>query len=333
MKKVFVIAIPFILLIFACESNPKYVQLSGFTQGTTYTITYAERDELNYSHEIEAILEQVDKSMSLYRDSSVINLFNASESSMEVDSLLAQVVSLSLQISAKTNGAFDITIGPLVREWGFHMKKGEVPSSARVEELLSYTGVDKIEINGNTLTKQNPYTTIDVNAIAQGYTVDLLAQFLESKGIANYLVEVGGEVRTLGKNPRGKAWQIGVDKPVDNALSGENLQVILAVSGKSLVTSGNYRKFFIKDGVRYSHTISPATGYPVNHTLLSATVIDSTATRADALATAFMVMGVDSTISWLANNPSVEAYLIYSNPDGDYAVWMSDGLSNMIVEK
>lgn len=324
-----------ILALIGCAScsSKEYVQLTGFTQGTTYAITYADKQGRDFHGDIEQIFEQVDKSMSLYRDSSIINLFNNANDCFEVDSLLAKVVALSLEYSGQTNGAFDITIGPLVREWGFHMKKDEVPSKSRVAELLAFTGIDMIELRGNTLCKSNPNVSIDVNAIAPGFTTDLIASFFESQGVTDYLVEVGGEISASGSSPRGNEWLVGVDKPVDNALSGENLQVIIAISGKSLVTSGNYRKFFVKDGVRYSHTINPSTGYPVNHTLLSATVIDSTTARADVLATAFMVMGIDSTQLWLTQNPGVEAYLIFSSEDGGYGVWMSEGLKEMIVEK
>ncbi|MDD3891866.1 MAG: FAD:protein FMN transferase [Bacteroidales bacterium] len=323
-----------ILALLGCAScsSKEYIQLTGFAQGTTYAITFADKQGRDFHGDIEQIFEQVDQSMSLYRDSSIINLFNSANDCFEVDSLLAEVVALSLEYSAQTNGAFDITIGPLVREWGFHMKKNQVPTESRVAELLAFTGADMIELKGNTLCKSNPNVSIDVNAIAPGFTADLIADFFESKDVLDYLVEVGGEIRASGSNSRGEAWMVGVDKPVDNALSGENLQVIIAISGKSLVTSGNYRKFFVKDGVRYSHTVSPSTGYPVNHSLLSATVIDSTAARADALATSFMVMGVNLAKLWLIQNPGVEAYLVFSSRDGDYSVWMSEGLKGMIVE-
>lgn len=332
MKKYSILIIIVLICCSSC-SNKEYAKITGFTQGTTYSITYADKLGRDFYGDIEQIYQQVDRSMSLYRDSSIINLFNSANECFEIDSLLAEVVSLSLQYSEQTNGAFDITIGPLVREWGFHMKKGGVLSENRVAELLAFTGSDKIYLKGNTLCKSNPSVSIDVNAIAPGFTADLIAVFFESKGVFDYLVEIGGEIRANGLSPRGKEWLVGIDKPVDNALSGENLQATIAISGKSLVTSGNYRKFFVKDGVRYSHTINPSTGFPVNHSLLSATVIDSTAARADVLATAFMVMGIDSTKLWLAQNPGVEAYLVFSTHDGGFGVWMSEGLKKMIIEK
>jgi thiamine biosynthesis lipoprotein len=333
MKKVigFILGILFIVGC-ANQEEREYNRLSGFTQGTTYTITYFDELKRDFSEPINVILEMVDSSMSLYRKNSVINAFNNSEKGIKVDSLLAQVVEQSILLNTQTQGAFDITVGPLVRAWGFHMKKGEFPTDDEIQRLLAFKGPDMIELNGLFLSKKFPQVIIDVNAIAQGYTVDLIAEHLERKGVKDYLVEVGGEIRTLGKSPRGKHWMVGVDKPEDNAITGESLQVILKLSGESMVTSGNYRKFFVRDGVKYSHTIDPNTGYPVSHTLLSATVIDKTSARADALATAFMVMGTDAAIEWLAKNPEVEGYLIYSDNTGEYKVWMNESIKKRIVE-
>jgi len=291
-------------------------------------------DSLNrdFSESINIILEKIDSSMSLYRDNSIINAFNNSSNGIAIDSLLAEVVMHSLRYAQETNGAFDITVGPLVKAWGFHAKKGEMPEDKTIRDLMKFIGSEMIELNNLFLGKKHPKVKIDVNAIAQGFTVDQIAQNFENEGIGNYLIEVGGEVRTLGKSPRGAHWLVGVDKPDDNALSGDNLQVIIKLSGESLVTSGNYRKFFVKDGVKYSHTIDAQTGYPVSHSLLSATVLDSTATRADALATAFMVMGKERVIEWLLSNPGIEAYLVYSDEKGDFQVWMSEGMRERIVE-
>lgn len=333
MRKFFFITL-IIALIFGCkeQSNRDFIQLKGFTQGTTYAITYFDKENRNFLEPIEGILESIDSSMSLYRDNSVISEFNRSQTGIVIDTLLAKVINLSLKISDETDGAFDITIGPLVKAWGFHMKRGEMPDQEIIDDLLKYAGHNMIELKSLSLSKAFPEVIIDVNAIAQGYTVDVLADFLESNGVTNYLVELGGEVRTLGKSPRGKRWLVGVDKPEDNAIPGENFQVIISLSGESLVTSGNYRKFFVKDGRKYSHTIDPETGYPVNHSLLSATVIDRTAARADALATAFMVMGLERAKQWLALHPEVEAYLIFSDEQGDYQVWMSDKMSERVVD-
>lgn len=313
-------------------AQKEYIQLNGFTQGTTFSIVYFSKEGKDFSTQVDSIFAAIDTSMSVYNQSSVIVAFNNSQNGLELDPLLTEVVKQSLAIYAETNGAFDITVGPLVKEWGFHIKSGEIPTKEKVQDILSYTGSDKIELNGSFLTKKYPKAMIDVNAIAQGFTVDIVGQFLEENGITDYLVEVGGEVRTLGKSPRGADWIVGVDKPIDDALSGENLQVKISLSGQSLVTSGNYRKFFVRDGVKYSHTIDPKTGYPVNHTLLSATVLAKTGARADALATAFMVIGVDSTKKWLDKHKDVQAYLIFSDSTGDFRVWMTPEMKEMIAD-
>ena len=329
-----IIALLMAILIAGCSApaEKNYIKLNGFTQGTTYSITYYDSLDRNFAQPIEIILEQIDSSMSVYRKNSIINRFNESTKGIEVDSLLAKVVAISLQINQQTNGAFDMTVGPLVREWGFHAKQGEVPTKQTIEHYNKLVGIDMIELTGLSLSKKEPEVAIDVNAIAQGFTVDVIAEYLEDKHVTNYLVEVGGEIRASGISPRGKHWLVGIDKPEENALSGENLQVIISLSGKSLVTSGNYRKFFVRDGVKYSHTIDPTTGYPVTHSLLSATVIDLTAARADALATAFMVMGTEKTKQWLEHNPEVEAYLIFANQAGEFQVWMSAAMQKRIVE-
>lgn len=316
----------------SCQES-RYVRLSGFTQGTTYSITYADKQGQDFSMGIDSIFQAVDQSMSLYNDSSVISRFNQSTQCFPVDSLLKQVVRQSMEISQKTHGAFDITVGPLVREWGFYMKRDEIPTQERILEIQAFVGNRHIWLDDHLLCKSNPKVNIDVNAIAPGFTADLIAGFFEDHQVFNYLVEVGGEIRTNGVSPKGENWRVGVDKPVDNALPGQSFQVILSISGKALVTSGNYRKFYVRDGVKYSHSINPTTGYPVGHSLLSATVVHSSAAQADALATAFMVMGVDSVKTWLKKNPDVEALLIFDSPEGEYDMWMSDGFKELVVEQ
>jgi thiamine biosynthesis lipoprotein len=333
MNKVILFYLTIVIVLIGCTAPTKdYIKIEGFAQGTTYSITYYDSLQRNFTEPINCIFESVDSSMSLYRSGSIVNTFNSSFDGIEVDTLLKEVVNLSLKYCVDTDGAFDITIGSLVKAWGFYTRSGEVPDDITIKRLLKSIGSDKLWLNDCFLHKTHPDVNIDVNAIAQGYTVDLLANFLVIMGVRNFLVELGGEIRSSGKSPRGDFWLVGVDKPVDDALSGENLQVIIRLSSESLVTSGNYRKYFVKDGVKYSHTIDPKTGYPVNHSLLSATVLDKTAARADALATAFMVMGKDKTVNWLKTNKEVDAYLIYSDVDGNYQVWMSEGIKSRIVE-
>lgn len=332
--KVIISSILLGLITLSCnfQKAKDYVRISGFAQGTTYSIIYYDKEARDYSSEIENLLQRIDTSMSVYNPKSIINAFNNSDKGIEIDTLLAKVVELSQDYWRESDGAFDITVGPLVKVWGFHAKQGEMPSDMMVKDLMQNIGNEKITLNNLFLSKSLPGVKIDVNAVAQGYTVDVIAELLESKGIQDYLVELGGEIRTSGKSSRGTEWIVGVDKPVDDALSGENLQVRLKLTNHSLVTSGNYRKFFVKDGIKYSHTIDPKTGYPVNHTMLSATVFDNSAARADALATAFMVMGLEKTQQWLQNHPEVTAYIVYSGYNGEYLVWMSEGVTSRIVD-
>ncbi len=318
----------------ACTGSQQrdYIKIKGFTQGTTYNITYFSPDKKNLTPAIEELLERVDSSMSVYRENSIINSFNNSQEGFLLDSLLAETVMLSQQYNEQTQGAFDITIGQLVKAWGFHAKKGEMPDDQTIKQLKKTAGPNMIELNGLYLSKKHPEVMIDVNAIAPGYTVDVISDYLEELSITDYLVELGGEIRTSGKSPRNSKWLVGIDKPQENSIPGEDLQVIIELSDEALVTSGNYRKFFVRDGVKYSHTIDPVNGYPAKHSLLSATVIDKKSSRADALATAFMVMGVEKTKEWLSKNPEIEAYLISSNLQGQFEVWMTEGLQKRIKD-
>ena len=313
--------------------KPKeYTKISGFTQGTTYGIVYYDSKNRDFSGSIDTILLRIDTSMSVYNSKSIINAFNSSSSGITVDTLLAEVVQQSKQIFIETGGKFDITVGSLVKAWGFHSKRGEIPSDEEVKRLLANIGSDKILLNELFLSKVNPDVSIDVNAIAQGFTVDLIAELFESKGVVDFLIEVGGEIRASGKSSRGTGWIVGIDKPVDDALPGDDLQVKITLTDFALATSGNYRKYYVKNGVRYSHTIDSQTGYPVTHSLMSATVVDKTAARADALATAFMVMGAEKAQEWLSKNQGVEAYLVYIDLMDNYTVWMTDGMKKFIVE-
>lgn len=332
LNRFYALAVVALLFIAGCSSiSENYYRVEGFAQGTTYSITYEDVLQRDFSSSIDSILSAIDSSMSIYAPNSVISRFNRNESSY-ADPMLVEVVRQSAVISNSTNGAFDITVGPLVKAWGFGPNGKQTPDSSHIDELLSLVGMDKITIKGDSVIKLNPNVVIDVNAIAQGYTVDVIAEYFESMGITNYLVEVGGEIRTLGVNAKGTDWVVGVDKPVDNAVPGAELQVKLSLSGKSLATSGNYRKFYEENGVKYSHTINPRTGFPARHTLLSATVIAKTAAQADAYATALMVMGFENAVEFVHGTPDIEAYLVHSSPDGKYLEWMSPGIREMIKD-
>ncbi len=321
-------------LMFACTTpKPKeYQQVDGFTQGTTFSIVYYDSLQRNFAPQFDSIFRVIDNSMSIYNDSSIISRINRNECSA-IDSMLAEVIAISDSVYHQTGGAFDITVGPVVRAIGFGKDKTQGIDSAKVRSLLPLIGMHQLRVEGMALIKSNPNIQIDVNAVAQGYTSDVVARFLQRKGIRNYLVEVGGEIVARGVNRRGDLWVVGLDKPVENAMPGENVQVKIKLShGRGLATSGNYRKFIEVNGVKYAHTVNPKTGFPILNSLLSATVIAPTAAQADAIATAFMVRGVDWSIRYVDANPHVDAYLIYSDSSGRYNVWVNDRLRNTLVE-
>ena len=322
------------LFIISCNQKPKssYITFRGFTQGTTYKITYESYDSTDYQNEIDYLLAEFDTSLSTYNKFSVISKINNNESEV-TDFYLRTVFKKSEEVCKNTNGAFDITVAPLVNAWGFGFKNKEEITNALIDSLLGFVGFQNICIKDSVIIKQDPRVMIDVNAIAQGYSVDIVADFLEEKGIINYLVEIGGEVKTKGVNKKSEEWKIGIDKPIDNNnIPGENLQAIVKLSDKSLATSGNYRKFYERNGVKYSHTINPKTGYPVTHSLLSATVIANDCMTADAYATAFMVMGLEDAFNLVEKLPNIEAYFIYSNEDGTFQERATLKMQGLILE-
>jgi thiamine biosynthesis lipoprotein len=326
--------ITFILL--SCNSNQfRAGKINGLAQGTTYSIVYDSTEGPGVKETknlVEKILHEIDLSLSVYNDSSVISRLNRNETDRP-DEMFTEVFNRSKEISEKSDGAFDITVMPLVRAWGFGPDEHKNFDKSKLDSLLSLVGFGKIELRDGLLIKSDPRITLDVNAIAQGYTVDVICRAFDKAGITNYLVEVGGELRTKGTK-EGEPWKIGIDKPVDdNMVPGAELQAIIKLTGKALATSGNYRKFYIEDGVKYSHTIDPKTGYPAKNRLLSATIIASDCTTADGIATACMVMGVEKAISFIKNNREIEGYLVYSDDDGSYRSWISDELGKDISEE
>lgn len=324
-----------IFLLSACQTpKSEYSRVSGFAQGTTYNITYENSTNKDYSQAIDSILKAFDKSLSTYDSTSIISRMNANDNLVEADDWFVDVFNKSAEISAISDGAFDITVGPVVRVWGFGNGPVAKHDTAHIDSLLQFVGMEKVKLDGRKLVKQMPGVQIDVNAIAQGYSVDVVCDFFDKQGIKNYLVEIGGEVRGKGTNAKDKLWHIGIDRPSDGNLSpGADLQAIIEIDNKALATSGNYRKFFVEDGVKYAHTIDPKTGFPARNTLLSATVVCDDCISADGYATAFMVLGVDKSKELAQKLKGIEVYFVYSNQQGDYEVFFSEGMKKMIVEQ
>jgi len=316
------------------KSNDRaYISIRGFTQGTNYMVKYSSPDTIKYKDEIEHLLAEIDTSMSTYNEHSIISKVNNNQE-VEPDKYFKDVFNTAMKISRKTQGAFDITVGPLVNAWGFGQEEVRDIDSAVVDSIRKFVGYEKVSLKGGGVHKKDKRLRLDMNAIAQGYTTDVIANFLDEEGIKNYLVEVGGEVKTKGISPSDRQWRIGIDKPVDsNNVAGKNLQAIVRLDNRGLATSGNYRKFYIKDGVKYAHTINPKTGYPVTHQLLSASVFAPDCVTADAYATAFMVMGLKESKKLVDKIEDIDAYFIYSDEKGNFNVDYSENLKESITSQ
>ena len=297
------------------EAKPEYRTAQGLVFGTSYHITYLYNADLQ--EDIEQTLALVDNALSMFNPNSTISAVNRSESVFVDDTLFLKVFRRAMEISDLTGGAFDITVAPAVNAWGFGFKHAENIRQATIDSLLEITGYRKIHETDGMIVKDDPRIMLDCSAIAKGFGSDMVAGMLRSKGINDFMVEIGGEIVLSGQNPKGKLWNIGISKPVDDSLSvSSELQTVIPITDIAMATSGNYRNFYVKDGRKYAHTIDPHTCQPVSHNLLSATVFAPDCATADALATSMMVMGLDSAKALLSRHPEIQAYLIYQTPDG-----------------
>ena len=323
------------LVLYGCSQKEDFIRITGSAQGSTYSIICRKQAGLTLekvSENVSRILTAIDNSLSVYNDSSLISQINRNED-VKPDRYFMEVFNLSREISELTEGAFDITVGPLVKAWGFGPDSRKNIDPAKLDSLMQYVGFNKVRIAEGRLVKDNPCVVLDVNAIAQGYTADVIGRFFDSLGVSNYLIEVGGEVLVKGTKA-GNPWRIGIDRPFDNNLTpGADLKAIIKLTDRSLATSGNYRKFYEEEGVKYSHTIDPVTGIPARNRLLSATIIARECAVADAVATACMVMGLEKSVDFILTHPEFEAYIIYSGSSGNYESWISESLNARIKEE
>ena len=304
------------MMLGSCVTE-SYIKDSGMVFGTTYSITYQYHE--NLKSDIEDVMQQVDNSLSPFNKSSVITAIN-NNTSTKADNYLTEVFTLAQTVNKETDGAFDITVAPLVNAWGFGFRSGTRPTETQIDSLLTIVGQEKVTLKDGEIIKSDPRIMLDCSAIAKGFGVDKVAEFLAGKGIENYLVEIGGEISARGKNSRGTEWNIGVTKPVDDSLSiNQENQAVLQITDKAMATSGNYRNFYYEGGKKYAHTINPHTGKPAQSDILSATVIAQSCAVADAYATAFMVLGSEKAKELLKKHPEMQAYLILS----DNSVWQS----------
>jgi len=335
MKSLIPVLSVIILFSFSSCKKAEFDSFNGFAQGTTYSIVFEKNKTIttdSLHKKVESILHDFDMSLSLYIDSSILSRINRNED-VTVDKYFEEVFRISAEISVLTGGAFDVTVGPLVRSWGFGPDDHKNFDVRRLDSLMRLIGMNKVSLENGKVRKSEPSINLDFNAIAQGYSVDVVAVYFESLGINNYLIEIGGEVRA-GGTKNGNLWRIGIDRPEDNnVIPGQNLQAIIRISDRSLATSGNYRKFYVEDGIKYSHTIDPKTGYPAKNRLLSATILAADCGTADAVATSCMVMGHEKAIEFINDHPEFSAYFVISGIDSNYETWMSESLKEYLTEE
>ena len=317
------------VIIVSRQQSTPYQHDRGMVFGTVYHITYQSSKSLQ--KDIEAELAKVDASLSPFNERSIITAVNENRDTV-VNKMFSDVFALAMKISDSTNGAFDITVAPLVNAWGFGFKGGAMPSRHQVDSLKALVGYHKVSLTNGRVSKTDPRIMLDCSSIAKGYGCDVVAKFLSAKGIDNYMVEIGGEIVTRGISEKRLPWKIGVTKPTDDSLNvNQEIQTIINVTDKAMATSGNYRNFYYKNGRKYAHTIDPSTGYPVQHNILSSTVIADDCATADAYATAFMVMGLDKAKAILSRHPELMAYFILASDDGTNKVWFSPSMKDKIA--
>ncbi|MBO4825775.1 MAG: FAD:protein FMN transferase [Prevotella sp.] len=321
------------VLIIRQQRAMPYQHDTGMVFGTVYSATY--QCDKNLKDQIEAELKKIDAEFSMFNDSSTVARINRGENPALSD-MFVEVYQLANSISEATEGAFDITVAPLVNAWGFGFKHEQMPTKQTIDSLRQIIGYQKLQLEKRGgkqfLKKQQPGMMLDFSAIAKGFGVDAVARLLRSRDVKNYMVEIGGEVVTSGINQQRLPWRIGVTKPTDDTLSQGEIQTVLNVTDHAMATSGNYRNFYYRGGKKYAHTIDPKTGYPVQHSILSATVLADRCATADAFATSFMVMGFEGAQKVLQKHPELMVYLIYTDEKGKNAVWYSPALKKKIID-
>lgn len=307
------------------KKEKTYRFTEGFVFGTTYHITYASFDDENLDAKIKSALEAVDNSLSMFNPNSIIAQINTAETAVIPDALFLKVWHQGAEISRMTDGAFDMTVAPLVDLWGFGLENRQSVTSEMVDSVKQYTGWNNIALADGRIVKQDIRMRIDAGAIAKGFACDVVLDTLLAYGCTDACVEIGGEVAVVGVSSKGKSWRIGINTPIEDSLSVVNeVQTVISLNSGGMATSGNYRNFYVDGGKKYSHTINPFTGCPVQHNLLSASIVTDECMPADAWATACMVVGLEQAKAWITEHNELEGYLIYEE-DGEMKVWYSAG--------
>jgi FAD:protein FMN transferase len=319
-----------LLAAMGCSSQ-KRMEARGYAQGSTYAIIYY-NDGTDLQYAIDSVLAAYDRVLSTYQDNSFISKWNDGRAiGAPQPEWFTDVVGRSMDVTAVTNGAFDITVKPLMDLWFGNGWDASAMDSATVDSILAFIGPDKLQLVEGRFTKTDPRVQLDVNAIAQGHSVDVVAQMLTARGCTSFLVEIGGEIFAKGSKPDGTSWKVGIDRPQDDGNPDRDLSLSLALKDRGLATSGNYRKYIEVDGRKMGHTIDPRQGWPATTDVLSATVTAPDAATADAFATAFMVMGVDLSKQFISGNDRLEGILIYEQ-NGELLTWVSAGIANDITD-
>ena len=329
MKRIFPILVLLFFAFSACNlpsGQLQQVSIRGVVFGTYYSISYFEEDGTLYQEEIDSLFEVFNNSMSYYVPQSLISRINNNET-LEVDEFFRVVYQRSVDIFEISEGAFDPTVSPLVNAWGFGFRQREDISQGLVDSLMELTGLNRTRLEGNQIIKEDPRIQFDFNAIAKGYAADVIGEFLESKGIHIYLVEIGGDLVAKGEKPDGTPWRIGLEKPATDFDDPQEWDFYVELRDRAVATSGNYRRYYEKDGQRFSHTIDPFTGYPVKHNLLSVSVFAKDGITSDAFATAFMVMGFEKARAFVEAEPEMDAFFIYSTGPDQYGTYATPGLT------
>lgn len=318
------------LVVVAKSQNSVPFQFNeGPIFGTTYHIKY--QSNIDYQADIDTMLKRYNADISSYQPQSIVCRINRNESNVTLNKWFETLFYESEKVSKASNGGYDITVAPLIEAWGFGFKKKGKITPHIIDSLKLLVGYKRVWIDHGKFMKDDPRITINMSAPGDGYASDLIAEMLENKGITNYMVEIGGELRLRGVNPTNKKWTVGIDKPIDGATNTEIKQVI-AINNGAVSTSGNYRNFYIENGKKYAHTIDPLSGYPIQHSLLSATIIAPTCIAADAFSTACMVIGLEKSLEMIKNEPSLEGYFIYTDKKGKMQVKYTPGFKKYLKQ-
>ena len=332
MNKFYYFILIILLYTISIHAQNEPIKIEGFAQGTTYHITYFDIQNRNLQPEIEKILADFDQSVSTYIPTSIISRINSNQKNVIVDKYFIACFNKAKEVWKNTKGAFDPTVYPLVNAWGFGPGKKQKIEKEKIDSILQFVSFQLIKLKGNRIVKKDPRVALDFNAFAQGYSVDVVAEFLNSVGLKSYSVEIGGEIYAKGQYSKGKDWTVGIEQPYDNKEQLNPLRAIVNLKNRAISTSGNNRRFIIEDGIKYAHHIDPKKGYPTKNNLLSASIIAKDCITSDAYATGILVMGLEKAKSFLNKHKELQAYLVYSDKNGKYTVYVTPMLKNILHE-